>query len=172
MGRPNDAHMEGLLHENDSLKAERDSLRRELALMREQETAEVRRSLARRKLAQTATAQHESLSQELHLAQSELQLANERSRVQEVTISKLNAQLAAAQRRVAALMQRVSQQQHLIDKRLSGGASPSSPTQRPSRSVASWRVVPLAPTPHSLGSRSRAGPPRCARSWCPQPALA
>lgn len=118
--------LNSLLHENQKLHAECTSLKRELQLQKETEVAEVKRSLARRKLAATATAQQETLAQELQLARSELAVANERSRAQEAVVSKLNVQLAAAQRKAGALMSRVGQQQQLIERRLGGPQAPSS----------------------------------------------
>ena len=115
--------LNSLLHENQKLHAECTSLKRELQLQKETEVAEVKRSLARRKLAATATAQQETLAQELQLARSELAVANERSRAQEAVVSKLNVQLAAAQRKAGALMSRVGQQQQP-----SGGSGPQAPS--------------------------------------------
>ena len=66
------ARLESLMEENGALRRERDGLRRELQLMRDQEAVEVRRSLARRKMAQTATQQHESLTEELSSLQDVL----------------------------------------------------------------------------------------------------
>ena len=110
--------MEGLIAQNEKLTKEKGALHRELGLQREQEAAEVRRSLARRKLAQTATQQHDHLSAEMAQLRVELKLATDRAQVHETTISKLNGQLGAAQRRVGVLMKRVAQQQSLIEKRL------------------------------------------------------
>lgn len=70
--------MEKLIRENTALSADKAALQMQVRLQREQEVAEVRRSLARRKLAQTATQQHEAVAEELKLAQTELTLAHER----------------------------------------------------------------------------------------------
>ena len=67
-----------LIRENTALAADKAALQMQVRLQREQEVAEVRRSLARRKLAQTATQQHDAVSEELKLMKAELALANER----------------------------------------------------------------------------------------------
>ena len=54
--------IEWLMECNGKLTTERDSLRRELQIQKDAEVSEVKRSLARRKLAATATAQHDSLT--------------------------------------------------------------------------------------------------------------
>ena len=121
------SRMESVMRENQALLADRAALRRELHLMRDAEASEIRRSVARRRLAEMATQQHESLDQELQLAQAELSLAEERAKVQDTTIGKLVSQLNAAQRRVTGLTQRTAQQQRLIETRLQLGTEPTTP---------------------------------------------
>ena len=57
------SRIEWLMAENGKLTGERDELKRDVSLRQQAEVSEVKRSLARRKLASTATAQHDSLSQ-------------------------------------------------------------------------------------------------------------
>ena len=111
------ARLDGLLHENLSLMSERASLSRELELQRQQEVTEVRRSLARRKLAETATERHEALSRDLELARSDLAVAHARATAHEATIRKQQLQLQSAERRVGALTARVREQQSFIERR-------------------------------------------------------
>ena len=122
--------MEQLIRENTDLTAERTALKMQIRMQREQEVAEVRRSLARRKLAQTATQQHDALSDELRRARADLKLARERSAAHEQTIERLGSQLSTAQRRVGALMQKVGRQQAFIQERIGsiGHPTPIPPT--------------------------------------------
>ena len=157
------ARMHGLVRDNEQLLTERAAMRRELSLQREQEAAEVRRSLARRRLAQTATGQHEALAQELELAQHELSLANQRTALQETTIRKLHAQLKAAQRRVNVLSARTAEQQKLIDSRL----SPTSATETEMPPYPDWSLILPGvqpppreephPEPHVVAAARQAG---------------
>ena len=154
--------MEQLIRENTNLTAERTALKMQIRMQREQEVAEVRRSLARRKLAQTATQQHDALSDELRRARADLKLARERSAAHEQTIERLGSQLSTAQRRVGALMQKVGRQQAFIQERIGSIGHPT----------------PIPPTPNwSLilgddrfnegrreGKRREPDAPRCRRS--------
>ena len=143
--------MEDLIIQNEKLKKEKVALQRELMLQREQETAEVRRSLARRKLAQTATQQQDQVSGQMHQLRLELEEARSVAQVHETTISKLNGQLGAAQRRVGVLMQRVVQQESLIQKRLGGVASPTAVPATPN-----WSLI--LPTSEGIGKSGRESP--------------
>ncbi|KAL1523558.1 hypothetical protein AB1Y20_018494 [Prymnesium parvum] len=111
------SQIEKLVHHNQELLKERDTVRRELALQRQQEAMEVRRSVARKKLAQSSVEQQASLNEQLRQAQRHAEGQCERILMQEARISKLVCSLEAAQQQVAELAARVDDQEELIDER-------------------------------------------------------
>jgi len=95
------SQIEKLVHSNEGLLSEKRALRREIELQKEQQLNETRRSVARQRLAQTATDQHTLLSEELSRAQEAFAQQQETIARQQAHISFLSEELAVAERQVA-----------------------------------------------------------------------
>ena len=91
------------IDDNDQLRAKGAALKRELGLLRQQGTAEVRRSVAHRQLAVAAAAQHEALATALDDARAEAEASAARERRARDELAKAHAQLDASRRQCAAL---------------------------------------------------------------------
>ena len=91
------------IDDNDQLRAKGAALKRELGLLRQQGTAEVRRSVAHRQLAVAAAAQHDALATALDDARAEAEASAARERRARDELAKAHAQLDASRRQCAAL---------------------------------------------------------------------
>ena len=126
------------IDDNDQLRAKGAALKRELGLLRQQGTAEVRRSVAHRQLAVAAAAQHDALATALDDARAEAEASAARERRARDELAKAHAQLDASRRQCAALASA------LRDARMrhAHAAGPEPPPTPPDWQQLSARSVP------------------------------